>query len=326
MSEYFYNDDLRRFENLNHTCPSIYDLGDFNVLIVLRDGTNLTDYLDIENPRDVLYISEDLSSRESLERYYYFGQVFERVYGGNSPVFVRHTENPLRNIRAMVVQGVSAKISSLNDMFNGIENLTTISGLETWDVSNVETMDSLFRECMNLKTIHGLADWDVGNVHDMTWAFNECRSLEDISDLSDWDVGNVKSVRGMFQYCYGLKDISPVKSWNLNPDCDTKNIFCDTKFASPFKSGVRELKMERSLGSSKIKPKLRCEKCGSSNLVFGGGEIICRDCRNLVKSHIELKCPDCGSNDIKYTRLHDLECRNCSRVILEEVYFDSIIR
>lgn len=325
LEKNFYNDDLKQFEELNETCKSIYELGDVKVLIILRDGTNLTDYLDIENPKEVIYVSEDLSERTNLERYYYLGQVFERVYREDLPVFVRYTENPFKNIRAMVVRNVSANVTSLNDMFRGLLNLKTISGLESWDVRNINTMDSLFMECWNLKTISGLESWDVGNVYDMTWAFNECASLEDISDLKNWDVSNVKSVRGMFKYCRSLKDISPVESWNLKRDCDTRNMFYDTRFEGAIKSQKPEPKMKAGLERSNVKPGLACEKCGSTNLVLGGGEIICGECKNLVKSHLELKCPDCGGNDIIYTRMHDLECRRCRRVILEKVHFDSII-
>lgn len=325
MEKHFYNDDLNKFEALNETCNSIYELGDAKVLIILKDGTNVSDYLDIEKPEEVIYISEDLSGRTNLERYYYLGQVFERVYREDLPVFVRYTENPFKNIRAMVVRNVSADVTSLNDMFRGLKRLKTVSGLESWNVGNVRTMDSLFIECCNLKTISGMGKWNVGNVYDMTWAFNECVSLEDISDLKNWDVSNVKSVRGMFKYCNGLNDISPVESWNLKPGCDTKNMFYDTRFEGRFKSAKPELKRLPGLERSNLKQGLVCEKCGSTNLVLGGGEITCGECNNLIKSHLELKCPDCGSNDIKYTRLHDLECRRCRRIILENVHFNSII-
>ena len=49
---------LNDFEHLNTTTQSIYELGDFNVLIILTDGTNLTNWDDVENPEDIAYISE----------------------------------------------------------------------------------------------------------------------------------------------------------------------------------------------------------------------------------------------------------------------------
>lgn len=325
MSENFYNEDLNDFEELNTTCKSIYDLGEVKVLIILKDGTNLTDYLDIEDPEDVIYISEDLSGRMNLERYYYLGEVFERVYGDDSPVFARYAENPFRNIMAMVVRNVSNRVSSLDDMFRGLENLRTVSGLDSWDVGNVETMDSLFMECCNLRNVFGLDGWDVGNVYDMTWVFNGCRNLKDISDIENWDVGNAKSMRGMFKCCHGLENVSAVESWDINPNCDVTEMFFGTVFEDKYKSRMPKLKMEDDFEISNVKPELKCGKCASTNLVFDGGEIICSDCGNHLRSHFEIRCPDCGCSDIVYTGFHDLVCKRCERVILEEVYFDSTI-
>ena len=38
---------LKEFEELNTTTDSIYDLGDYEVLIILKDGTNLTSWDDV---------------------------------------------------------------------------------------------------------------------------------------------------------------------------------------------------------------------------------------------------------------------------------------
>ena len=60
------NEYLEDFERLNTTTKSIYDLEDNNVLIILKNGTNLTDWEDVEDVDDVLYVSEDLSGFEDL--------------------------------------------------------------------------------------------------------------------------------------------------------------------------------------------------------------------------------------------------------------------
>ena len=65
------DDDVRNryfkeFEQLNTTTSSIYDLGDLEVLIILKDGTNLTSWMDVEDKNDVLYVSEDLSKKRYL--------------------------------------------------------------------------------------------------------------------------------------------------------------------------------------------------------------------------------------------------------------------
>lgn len=61
---------LEEFEELNTTCDSIYDLGDFKVLIILEDGTNLTDWEYVEYKEEVIYISEDLSDCSDLSEKY----------------------------------------------------------------------------------------------------------------------------------------------------------------------------------------------------------------------------------------------------------------
>ena len=61
---------LYDFEHLNTTTESIYELRDFNVLIILTDGTNLTNWEDVENREDVLFVSEDLFGVTSLEGRY----------------------------------------------------------------------------------------------------------------------------------------------------------------------------------------------------------------------------------------------------------------
>ena len=51
--------DLYDFEHLNTTTESIYELREFNVLIILIDGTNLTNWRDVKNREDILFISEN---------------------------------------------------------------------------------------------------------------------------------------------------------------------------------------------------------------------------------------------------------------------------
>ena len=52
--------ELREFEMLNTTTQSIYELNEFNVLIILKDGSNLTSWDFVDNMDDVIYVTEDL--------------------------------------------------------------------------------------------------------------------------------------------------------------------------------------------------------------------------------------------------------------------------
>ena len=184
---------LNEFEHFNTTTQSIYELGQFNVLIILINGDNLTSWDEVENREDILYISEDLFGETSLEGRY----------------------EGLKNLRAIVTFGVGNSVST-RDMFSGCESLVDISSLDTWDVSNVDDMSNMFKGCASLESVSPLAGWDVSNVINMSCMFMGCSSLEDISALSFWDVGHVDDMHYLFADCRNLKDVSALKSWDVS--------------------------------------------------------------------------------------------------------------
>ena len=184
---------LRDFERFNTTTESIYDLEGHKVLIILRDATNLTDWEDVEDEDEVLYVSEDLSDFTDLSRKY------RNFY----------------NLRAVVAFGVTDKVKSTRSMFAGCPNLRHVSTMNSWDLSNVERMDRMFNFCTSLSDLSALSDLDVSNVKNMDSMFSGCDSLCDLSALSDWDVGNVVNMEHMFSMCLELSDVTPLKSWDV---------------------------------------------------------------------------------------------------------------
>lgn len=219
---------LNDFEHLNTTTESIYELREFNVLIILTNGTNLTNWDDVENREDIQYISEDLFGETHLEGRY----------------------KGLKNLKAIVTFGVG-NVASTRDMFSGCESLVEISSLGKWDVSRVNDVSNMFKGCASLEDISPLknwnmssvinmscmfmgcssigdlsplANWDVSNVDDMHYLFSDCRSIRDISALKYWDVGNVKDMGCLFQFCTSLDNISALKYWDLS------NVFNVTAF------------------------------------------------------------------------------------------------
>ena len=198
MAKIFLND----FEHFNTTTQSIYELGDFNVLIVLTDGTNLTNWDDVENPADIAYISEDLFGETLLEGRY----------------------KDLVNLKAIVTYGVG-NIVSTRDMFSGCESLVEISTLESWDVSRIDDVSSMFKGCSSLEDISALSNWNVSSVIDMSCMFMGCSSLEDISPLKNWDVRHVDDMHYLFSDCTSLKNISALKNWDVGNVRDMACLF-----------------------------------------------------------------------------------------------------
>lgn len=193
---------LNEFEHFNTTTESIYELGDFNVLIILNDGTNLTSWDYVENREDIAYISEDLFGETFLEARY----------------------KDLINLKAIVTFGVG-NIASTRDMFSGCESLVDISSLETWDVSRVDDVSNMFKGCSSLEDISALSNWNVSRVIDMSCMFMGCSSLKDISPLSNWNVSNVDDMHYLFSDCRAIKDISPLAGWDVSNVTDMGCLF-----------------------------------------------------------------------------------------------------
>ena len=198
---------LEEFEKLNVTTDNIYDLGKFDVLIILKDGTNLTTWSDVDNKSDVLYVSENLSSRWNLSR----------LYSG------------LTSMKAVVITGFPTDIKNAEGMFKSCESLVDISTLKDCDVSGVKNMRAMFHGCKSIKDFSPLRDWDVSNVTNMQGMFNSCRSLSDLECLRDWDVSNVTNMNHMFYSCWGLDDLSALRNWDVSLVRNMKWMFCGCK-------------------------------------------------------------------------------------------------
>jgi len=74
-------------------------------------------------------------------------------------------------------------------------------GLESWDVSNVESMGYMFVGNDNMEA--DLSNWDVGNVVDMASMFRYAYSFN--SDISNWNVQNAQYITEMFNSAYMFK-------------------------------------------------------------------------------------------------------------------------
>ena len=185
---------LKEFEELNTTTDSIYDLGDYEVLIILKDGTNLTSWDNVNNKKEIIYISEDLTGKAN----------FLRKYKG------------LSNLKAIVAEGVGNKIKSMpnmSEMFAGCTSLADISSLSDWDVSQVTTMAMMFADCSSLEDLSPLSNWKIGFTF-MYEMFRDCTSLTDLSPLSNWDFSGARSMSHMFAGCTSLVDVSATFDWN----------------------------------------------------------------------------------------------------------------
>ena len=110
-------------------------------------------------------------------------------------------------------------------MFSSCSNLTNLTGLENWNVSNVTNMYCMFSGCSNLTNLSALEGWNVSNVTDMSSMFNSCSSLTDLAPLESWNVSNVSSMSSMFSVCASLTDLSSLASWDVSNVTNMSSMF-----------------------------------------------------------------------------------------------------
>lgn len=149
-----------------------------------------------------------------------------------------------KSLKSIDVSGWrTGSVRSMDSVFDGCDDLETITGLETWNTKNVRTIDCMFSYGVSyssagkLKNIN-LSTWNVSNVTTMDdmfygqgslvhldvsrWntkklksadhMFCRCVSLKEL-DVSKWDVSNLKDFNAMFHSCQSLKQID-VSRWN----------------------------------------------------------------------------------------------------------------
>ena len=201
---------LSQIEEKNTTTESIFSLEDHEVLIILNNGKNLTNWSDLKyvEKSDILFIREDLSGIKDIRKKYRL----------------------LPSLKVIIISGISNKVNNMKRMFMGCKNLEYI--LLLGDVSNVTNMKQLFSACSSLSNIASLELWDVSNVTHMGRMFDMCHSLTDISPLSNWNVSNVTDMHAMFAGCSSLTDISPLSNWDVSNVIRMERIFdrCPSSF------------------------------------------------------------------------------------------------
>ncbi len=100
-------------------------------------------------------------------------------------------------------------------LFYNCSNLTDISGLANWNVSNVTDMSHMFSICSNLTDLTPLKSWNVSNVTDMRSMFLSCSKLTDLTPLKSCNVSKVTNMSFMFQSCSKLTKLTPIAHLNV---------------------------------------------------------------------------------------------------------------
>ncbi len=106
--------------------------------------------------------------------------------------------------------------------FYEMENLTSITGLNYLNTSEVTNMLGMFWDCKNLTSLD-LSSFNTANVTDMRFMFNKCENLTSL-DVSSFNTANVINMLAMFWDCKNLTSLD-VSSFNTSNVTDMAAMF-----------------------------------------------------------------------------------------------------
>ena len=103
----------------------------------------------------------------------------------------------------------TSKVTNMSRMFGGNDGnnpvymkLTSITGLNNFDTSNVINTYAMFLNCSSLTTLD-ISHFDTSNVTNMSFMFSGCSSLTTL-DVSNFNTSKVTDMKSMFSYCSSL--------------------------------------------------------------------------------------------------------------------------
>lgn len=136
------------FEKLNTLTSSLYDVENYGAIIINKNGnietgkdelfstSGRTDSSNrhIEYPSDAILISIDFSDESGdLSNYFY-----KKIIIGHGLGDLEIKEGYLfENLKFIIAQGITDKVTNIDGMFSGCPNLVDIKGLESWDISGL---------------------------------------------------------------------------------------------------------------------------------------------------------------------------------------------
>ncbi len=145
----------------------------------------------------------------------------------------------------------TSSLTSIDEMFVAVNNITNINGLRNWDMSNVTNMYMAFSSATSLndlsgasgwntskvinmantfsgtavQNLNGLENWDTSKVTNMMGLFHGDKSLTDLSSIANWDVSSVTNMSRMFGNNTLLSDISDLSEWNVSRVTNMNQMF-----------------------------------------------------------------------------------------------------
>ncbi len=178
------------------------------------------------SPSDEIIISF-YSDRNLNQKMQFKNPEVEAYYSTYKPKTKEELQKLVNDLSINLGDIDTSKITDMSWLFHNTPR-TDFSGIENWDVSNVENMESMFEGAASFNA--DISKWDVSNVEDMGEMFAEATSFN--ADISKWNVSNVRDMACMFAYATSFNQ--PIGEWNVSNVRDMAAMFSEaTSFNQP---------------------------------------------------------------------------------------------
>ena len=127
------------------------------------------------------------------------------------------------NLTAILMLPLPSKVTDITGCFQ-CPRLTDISGLRSWDTSNVTKMAAVMN-AFSIEDISPLYNWNLSNVTDISGFFASASKLTDLSPVRKWDTRNVINASSIFSDNTSLVDATPIGGWDLSKAEDVGGLF-----------------------------------------------------------------------------------------------------
>ena len=146
--------------------------------------------------------------------------------GNNKPEWYNYGTNAAVERVVFDPSFAQARPTTTAYWFYDMENLTSITGLNYLNTSEVTNMNSMFYECRKLTSLD-LSGFNTSKVTDMIYMFFGCENLTSV-DLSSFNTANVINMESMFYGCNNLTSVD-LSGFNTANVTNMKSMFknCD---------------------------------------------------------------------------------------------------
>ncbi len=154
------------------------------------------------------------------------GTTYDLNTGSNQPGWRSDGTNASVTNVVFDASFAGARPTSTSEWFFGMENLTTITGMEYLNTSEVTYMGHMFYNCSSLTSLD-LSHFNTANVTYMGTMFYRCMNLPTL-DVSSFNTANVTSMSDMFEMCSSLTTLD-LSNFNTENVTSMRDMFYNCK-------------------------------------------------------------------------------------------------